>query len=95
MENIQKRIKTMYGYNGQKDFFWGALLGGTIATLVSLLFTTKKGKQIQKQVGDLYEDIEDTVKQKVSDTTEKVEDAADHVGKKIASKTKHHDEHHK
>jgi gas vesicle protein len=80
--------------HNKQDFFWGAVVGGTIATLVSLLFTTKKGKQIQKQVGDLYEEIEDNAKNAFYDTKEKVEEATDHVGKKIASKTKH-DEHQK
>ncbi len=78
----------------QKDFFWGAIIGGTVATLVSLLFTTKKGKQLQRQIGDLCEDIEDTVKEAFSDAKEKVEETADHVGKKIAHKAKH-DDHHK
>ncbi len=84
----------MYATNKQ-DFFWGALVGGTVATLVSLLFTTKKGKQIQHQVGEIYENIEDTVKDTFTDTKDKIEDAADHVGKKIASKTKHDEHHHK
>jgi gas vesicle protein len=83
----------MYGHN-KSDFVWGALIGGTVATLVSLLFTTKKGRQIQKQVCDLYESAEETVKDAFNDTKEKVEEAADHVGKKIAGKAKHDDHHH-
>jgi gas vesicle protein len=80
--------------NRQKDFFWGALLGGTLATLSVLLFTTKKGKQIQRQIGDFYDEIEETVKGTVSDAKDKVEETADHAGKKIAAKFKH-DDHHK
>lgn len=83
----------MYGHN-KSDFVWGALVGGTVATLVSLLFTTKKGRQIQKQVCDLYEDAEETVKATFNDTKEKVEDAVDHAGKKIAHKAKHEEHHH-
>lgn len=78
----------------QKDFFFGALVGGTLATLVSLLFTTKKGKQIQEQIGDLYEKAEEKVKEAFEDTKNKVGDSAEHLGKKIAQKTKS-DEHNK
>jgi gas vesicle protein len=56
--------------NNKKDFMWGVLAGGTLATLVSLLFTTKKGKQIQKQVGDLYDDIETNVKDAFTNSKE-------------------------
>ncbi len=80
--------------NRQKDFFWGALLGGTLATLSVLLFTTKKGKQIQRQIGEFYDEIEETVSGKISDAKDKVEETTEHAGKKIASKLKH-DEHHK
>jgi gas vesicle protein len=81
-------MKTMDVNNRQKDFFWGALLGGTLATLSVLLFTTKKGKQIQRQIGEFYDEVEETVKGKVSDAKEKVEETADNVGKKITSKFK-------
>jgi len=83
----------MYGHK-KSDFLWGALIGGTVATLVSLLFTTKKGKQIQKQVCDLYDDVEETVKDAFHDTKDKVEEGVDHVSKKVAGK-KHDDDHHK
>ena len=81
----------MYGHN-KSDFVWGALVGGTVATLVSLLFTTKKGKQIQNKVCDLYEDVEETIKGTFQDAIEKVEEGVDHVSKKVAGK-KHDDDH--
>ena len=49
-------------YTNKKDFLWGAVVGGTVATLVSLLFTTKKGKQILHHVGEFYEDVEIVLK---------------------------------
>lgn len=75
----------------QKDFFLGALVGGAVATLVSLLFTTKKGKQIQDQIVDLYENVEEKVKDTFADTKNKVAESAENMGKKIAQKTKSDD----
>jgi len=57
----------MYDNHRQSGFMWGLLVGGTLATLTTLLFTTKKGKQIQRQIGYLYEEIEDSVKDAISD----------------------------
>ncbi|MBS0648805.1 MAG: YtxH domain-containing protein [Verrucomicrobia bacterium] len=90
--------------NRQKDFFWGAVLGGTLATLSVLLLTTKKGKEIQRRIGEIYDEVEENVKGKVSDAKhalkdkydevkEKAEETAEHAGKKFASKFK--EEHHK
>jgi len=79
--------------NNKKDFMWGVLAGGTLATLVSLLFTTKKGKQIQKQVGDLYDDIETNVKDAFTNSKEKIVEAAEEGTKKVASKIKDHKHH--
>jgi len=83
----------MYDNYRPKDFFWGALVGGTVATLTALLFTTKKGKQIQSQIADAYGEAEDAVKGAFADTKEKLEETVDHAGKKIAHKTKHDDPH--
>ncbi len=77
--------------NRQADFFWGAVIGGAIATLTSLLFTTKKGKQIQRQVGDMYDDVEDSVKDFFADSEDKIESAVENVGKKVAQKAKSDD----
>jgi len=79
----------MYNHSRQKDFCWGALIGGAVATLTSLLFTTKTGKQIQRKVADAYEDVEDTVRDTFSDAKDKVEEGVEHVKK--ASHKKHDD----
>ena len=84
----------MYGNYRHKDFFWGALIGGTVATLTALLFTTKKGKQIQRQIADTYEGIEDSVKESLSDSKEKLEETAHQAEQKLTHKPKH-EEHHK
>lgn len=89
----------MYGNHREKDFFWGALAGGAIATLTTLLFTTKKGKQIQHKIADAYSDVEESVKESfseakesvkesLSDAKEKAEDAADSAGKKLSRAAK-------
>ena len=60
-------MTTMYGNCRQKDFFWGALVGGILGTLSTLLFTTKKGRQIQQQITEAYEGIEDSVKTSIKE----------------------------
>lgn len=72
----------MYEHTRQKDFICGALIGGSIALLTSLLFTTKKGKQIQRKIADVYEDIEETVSDTFAEGKEKVEEGVDHLSKK-------------
>lgn len=86
----------MYDNYRQTGFIWGVLVGGTLATLTTLLFTTKKGKQLQRQMGDLYEDVEDSAKGVLADARDKVEETAEHAGGKIAQKIKHetHPVHH-
>ena len=79
----------MYENNRQKDFFWGAFVGGTLATLSALLFTTKKGKQIQRQIANTYEDLEDSVKDTFHESKEQLEEVAEHAGKRPTHKTKH------
>jgi len=85
----------MYNYSRQKDFCWGAIIGGGVAVLTSLLFTTKKGRQIQRKIADAYEDVEESVRdkfldakekaeEKLSDTKEKVEDSAHNAKKQTA-----------
>lgn len=72
----------------QKDFFWGALLGGTVATLTALLFTTKKGKKLQDQIIDTYEEVEGAVKDTFAASKDKVEESVDQAEKKGAHKLK-------
>lgn len=76
----------MYNDSRQKDFFWGAVIGGTVAVLTSLLFTTKKGKQIQRQIVEAYEDLEESVCDQLCDVKEKIEDGAEHLSKKFKDK---------
>jgi gas vesicle protein len=69
-------------YNArQQDFFWGALVGGTVATLTTLLFATEKGKKIQHKIAETYGNLEDSVKEGLS----KAEDVAENMGKKVSS----------
>ena len=76
----------------QTNFLWGALVGGTVAALTTLLFTTKKGKQIQDQIGDAYDEVEETVKNKFAGSKEKLEEIADQAHKKMTS-APHHEDH--
>ncbi|MBI3508479.1 MAG: YtxH domain-containing protein [Chlamydiia bacterium] len=70
----------------QKDFFWGAVVGGAVATLTTMLFTTKKGKEIQNKITDTYQEMEESVKGAAAHAKEtvkeKAEEATDHWEKK-------------
>lgn len=68
----------------KQDFLWGALVGGAVATLSTLLFTTKKGKQLQRQIADFYHEIEDTAEDVISQSKEKVGKGLDYVEKKAS-----------
>jgi gas vesicle protein len=93
--------KPMYE-SRQKDFIWGAMIGGAIGIVASLFFTTKKGQQIQQKIADTYEDLEKNLsdrfsdaKDKVSDAKDKVEEEGEHLHKKVAHKTRSDHHHHK
>ncbi len=76
----------------QIDFFLGALVGGAIGSLSVMLFTTKKGKQLQRHIGDACENVKDTffeAKEKVEDMAHDAVDSAEHLGKKAIHKVKH------
>ena len=73
----------MYGTYRERDFFVGALVGGAIATLSALLFTTKKGGQIRHQVADAYEGAKSKVKEALSASKEKLEEKASEVSKSL------------
>ena len=78
----------MYGYYREKDFFSGILVGGAVATLACLLVTTKKGKEIQRQVGSWIETAEDEIKEGFSTAKEKVEESVDEVENTISRYSK-------
>ncbi len=95
----------MFEQTRQKDFICGALVGSSVAVLTSLLFVTKKGKQIQRKIAETFEDLKDEAQDKFSEVKDKVEDkfadakdkaeeGAEHLHKKVAHKAKH-DDHHK
>jgi gas vesicle protein len=81
----------MYDHSRQKDFVCGALVGGTVAVMASLLFTTKKGRQIQRKIAEAYDDIEEKISDQFSDAKNKVEEGADHLYKKTVPKNKQDD----
>lgn len=76
----------------QKDFLLGTLVGGTLATLSVMLFTTKKGKQLQRQITDACEDVKDAffqAKDKAEEVGEEALDSGEHLTKKAVHKVKH------
>jgi gas vesicle protein len=77
----------MLGCNKSNNFIWGAILGGAVGTLATMLFTTKKGKEIRKNIADKYHELENEFK----DTADNLEDSAEHQAKKVADKFKKND----
>ena len=63
--------------NNGLDFIIGALTGGTIAVLSTLLYTTKTGKKISNQIVGKFYELEDGVKDAFSCCKEKAEDFAE------------------
>lgn len=64
----------MYTNYRFQDFFFGAFVGGTIGALVTMLFTTEKGKQLQEGISEKYEELKENAKEKVSNAAGKVEE---------------------
>lgn len=77
-----------YNHNRGTDFVLGAVVGGSIAALTTLLFTTKQGKRIQSKIKDKFEELEDDAKEGLSNAKEHVEEAGEHVRKKVAHAAK-------
>lgn len=89
----------MYGNTKERDFLLGALTGGAIAVLTTLLFTTKKGIKIKDKICDVFEDMEESAKEHLSESKEavkstaseakdKAEEEAEHIRKKAHESTK-------
>ncbi len=83
----------MYDNDRQKDFFWGAFVGGAVATLTTLLFTTKKGKEVQDRIESTYNEIEKAISNKMAESKEKLEEGAESAHKKVAHALKHPEDH--
>jgi len=64
------------------DFILGAIVGSSIATLTTLLFTTKQGKRIQNKIKETFQDLEDDAKEAWSETKDKAEEMGERVRKK-------------
>ena len=45
-----------------RDFLVGAMIGSTLGALTAMMFTTKKGHRIQKDMVDKYHEIEEIMK---------------------------------
>jgi len=63
----------MYPNYRIQDFFFGAFVGGAIGALTTMLFTTQKGKQLQKGIADKYEELKENVKETANNVADKAE----------------------
>ena len=92
----------MYHTNRNAEFILGAFIGASVATLTTLLFTTKKGNQLKDKVVEKYQQLEDGIveakekpaesfhdaKEKVADSLHDAKDKAEDTAKKGAQKLK-------
>jgi gas vesicle protein len=61
MEKNQEGVVIMSDHNG-KDFMLGAAIGGTLGALAALLFTTKQGHKIQREIMGKYHEMDHLVR---------------------------------
>ncbi len=77
----------MFNNHKTQDFILGAVIGGTVGALTTMLFTTKKGKELRKNIADKYHELEENLKE----TAEDLQDSAKSQVHKVASKFKKDD----
>jgi gas vesicle protein len=77
----------MFNNNKTQDFILGAVIGGTVGALTTMLFTTKKGKELRKNIADKYHELEENLKE----TADDLQDSAKSQVNKVASKFKKDD----
>ena len=92
----------MYHTNRNAEFLLGTFVGASIATLTTLLFTTKKGILLKDKIVEKYHQMEDGVveakdkaadtfhdaKEKVADILHDAKDKVEDTAKKGAHKLK-------
>jgi gas vesicle protein len=74
----------MFENHKSQGFVWGALVGGAIGALTTMLFTTQKGQQLRKKIVAKCNELEEGIKS----TAEDLEDSAEHHIKKMTGKHK-------
>lgn len=91
MEKFEERNVIMSKDQAGKDFLIGAMIGSTVGALSAMMFTTKKGHQIQGEIAEKYHDVEKLVKSYAFGQKRKVKKAvrkAKRTVKKVRRKLK-------
>lgn len=70
-----------------KDFFAGAVLGGTLGAISALMFT-EKGKQIQKELMHKYHEFGDHFVHYQKSKAHKVRRSAKRVARRVSKKAR-------
>jgi gas vesicle protein len=74
----------MYHHSNQNGLFLlGALAGGIVATLTTLLFTTKKGEQIKNMIVEKCHSLEDGLSHTQETVERSAKDACNAIEKSI------------
>jgi len=71
-----------------KDFLFGAMLGSTLGALTAMMFTTKKGHEIQEDLMEKYHEFEDHIKSYTKTNKRKAKHAINQIAKNIEKKIK-------
>jgi gas vesicle protein len=69
-----------------KDFLIGAMIGSTLGALTAMMFGTKKGHQIQKDMTEKYHEFEKIMKGYVHGKRKKIKHQVQKIAKKAKSK---------
>lgn len=69
-----------------RDFLVGAMIGSTLGALTAMMFGTKKGDQIQKDMAEKYHEFEKMMKGYVHGQKKKVKHHVQKIAKKAKSK---------
>lgn len=71
-----------------KDFLVGAMLGSTLGALTALMFTTKKGNKIKRELVEKYHEFEKQVRVYAKHNERKAKHALNKIAKNIDKKIK-------
>lgn len=73
-------------YN-KTDFVLGAMIGGTLAAFSAMMFTTKKGRSVRRQIMNRYNELGDGMKDYANSASDEVRRLIQDAERKIKRKS--------
>jgi gas vesicle protein len=68
----------------ENNFWFGFLMGGTLAAGGLFLFGTKKGRRLLKKILESVEELEESLPEIINEVEEKIEENKEKIENKIA-----------